>query len=605
MVAVHATAGRGHRRPDLIEDEYLDEEVATLPQHSTFGSVWESQIGVAPVAAVGGSVDDQDGYDDEPEIPEYLLAERRQQGRGRGGRDQRPGNRGAPGGRNAPSAGYRTAVDRERYGRSGTGSPAPGGYGGGNCRWQSAGPPARPQPRRPGRPRAGTGSPASTGERRAARAVRPDRAPAASAEPWSEVPRGRPGDAARGARTQAAARHARRPCTAGIDPEPSAAGCTGSGHGRAARRARPRPRRPGASQRGRGCGRGSGQGRLPRPTAPTKAAAAKAAASATGTAAEAPAKAPAKARRHQAPDQGRRGRGTRGGPAAEAPAKAACQGHARPDQGRRGQGHQRRGAWHGSGCRAQGDAVAGRPSRPRPGRVRAEAADPTGCQWGTADPRSSTGAGGCPSRHRSRPGAARGPARRPSGRGQDHARDWTSRRGSCACAPDAEARPCRVVHRLPQGGARQPSGPAPVATGGRRRPDPDRPGPGAGHGPGAAAHGGARPRGHHRGGPSAQPRRPERAAQDARGTGRRSVHRAVCGRPGHHPAHRGQSLGSVPTWALSRRATSAALLVERGLGGSHPARRPWPRHPAVSRESRSPCRDPATRCSSATDLRVS
>ena len=38
---------------DLIEDEYLEEEVATLPQHSTFGSVWESQIGVAPVPAAG------------------------------------------------------------------------------------------------------------------------------------------------------------------------------------------------------------------------------------------------------------------------------------------------------------------------------------------------------------------------------------------------------------------------------------------------------------------------------------------------------------------------------------------------------------------------
>jgi len=72
-------------------------------------------------------VDDQEGYDDEPEIPEYLLAERRQQqGRNRGGQQQRPGNR-APGGRNAPSAGYRAAVDRERYGRAG--APSAGGFG--------------------------------------------------------------------------------------------------------------------------------------------------------------------------------------------------------------------------------------------------------------------------------------------------------------------------------------------------------------------------------------------------------------------------------------------------------------------------------------------
>ena len=114
---------------DLIEDEYLEEEVAPLPQHSTFGSVWESQIGVASPPVGAGPVDDQDAYDDEPEIPEYLLAERRQQGRNRGGSNQRPGNRGAPGGRNAPSAGYRSAVDRERYGRAG--APSTGTFGGG------------------------------------------------------------------------------------------------------------------------------------------------------------------------------------------------------------------------------------------------------------------------------------------------------------------------------------------------------------------------------------------------------------------------------------------------------------------------------------------
>ncbi len=93
--------------PQDLEDEYLDEEVATLPQHSTFGSVWESQIGVASTPVAAAPLDDQEDYDDEPEIPEYLLAERRQQGRNRGGANQRPGNRGSQGGRNAPSAGYR------------------------------------------------------------------------------------------------------------------------------------------------------------------------------------------------------------------------------------------------------------------------------------------------------------------------------------------------------------------------------------------------------------------------------------------------------------------------------------------------------------------
>ncbi len=37
------------------EDEYLEEEVATLPQHSTFGSVWESQLGVAPTSAISAT----------------------------------------------------------------------------------------------------------------------------------------------------------------------------------------------------------------------------------------------------------------------------------------------------------------------------------------------------------------------------------------------------------------------------------------------------------------------------------------------------------------------------------------------------------------------
>ena len=184
--------------PQDLEDEYLDEEVATLPQHSTFGSVWESQIGVASAPVVAAPLDDQDGYDDEPEIPEYLLAERRQQGRNRGGSNQRPGNRGAPGGRNAPSAGYRAAVDRERYGR--TGSPSTGGFGsggggntsGGNTSGGNRG------DRQPDRNRGGQSGQGGRGQA-PARQPRPVSAeprerferserPAASAEPWSEVP---------------------------------------------------------------------------------------------------------------------------------------------------------------------------------------------------------------------------------------------------------------------------------------------------------------------------------------------------------------------------------------------------------------------------------
>ncbi len=175
--------------PDL-EDEFLDEEVATLPQHSTFGSVWETQLGVAPAATVSAPLDDQEAYDDEPEIPEYLLAERRQQGRARGG--QRPGNRGgAPGNRGAAGggAGYRAAVDRERYGR--TGSPSTGGFGGNSGGNRSD--------RQPDRNRGGQPAHANRGQAQAPRQPRPaspeprerferTERPAASAEPWSEVP---------------------------------------------------------------------------------------------------------------------------------------------------------------------------------------------------------------------------------------------------------------------------------------------------------------------------------------------------------------------------------------------------------------------------------
>ncbi|MBX3028561.1 MAG: NYN domain-containing protein [Chloroflexi bacterium] len=153
----------------ILEDELLEEEVALLPQHSTFGSVWESQIGTStPVAPVAGTLDDDEAYDDEPEIPEYLLAERRQQGRGRqrGGRNQSGGRGG--------QAGYRSAIDRERFGRGG--APSSGGYGradaGRSSGRSSQGGQARPQQQRPARP-----APVERTER-----------PTGSAEPWSEVP---------------------------------------------------------------------------------------------------------------------------------------------------------------------------------------------------------------------------------------------------------------------------------------------------------------------------------------------------------------------------------------------------------------------------------
>jgi uncharacterized LabA/DUF88 family protein len=83
-------------------------EAPRAPRAAAFGSVWDRQIGVpsgprqSPQAA--HVVDEE-----EPEIPEYLLAERR--GRPAGGRGRGPGRRDA----------YRSAIERERYGRGGRG----------------------------------------------------------------------------------------------------------------------------------------------------------------------------------------------------------------------------------------------------------------------------------------------------------------------------------------------------------------------------------------------------------------------------------------------------------------------------------------------------
>ena len=116
--------GRGHGRSQTVGEggEIVEGEVAELEEGeepappaarpNQFGSVWDSQIGMAgrparltPISA------EEDDYA-EPEIPEYLLAERRRDGgRGQGG------GGGGRGGRGARSA-YSSAVDRERYGRA-------------------------------------------------------------------------------------------------------------------------------------------------------------------------------------------------------------------------------------------------------------------------------------------------------------------------------------------------------------------------------------------------------------------------------------------------------------------------------------------------------
>jgi uncharacterized LabA/DUF88 family protein len=137
-----------------------EEEPAVAPSRprpaSTFGSVWDSQIGIPAAArsAPGAPIEDEEDLE-EPAIPEYLLAERRRQdgGRGRGGAGR--GRGGA----------YAAALDRERFG---------GGRGSTISRFA---PPPRGRDSSGGRrdpmPPRGAGRPAPRGS---------------SEEPWSEVP---------------------------------------------------------------------------------------------------------------------------------------------------------------------------------------------------------------------------------------------------------------------------------------------------------------------------------------------------------------------------------------------------------------------------------
>jgi uncharacterized LabA/DUF88 family protein len=165
------------------EDEGVSYEAPRVPQHGAFGSVWDSQLGMTPPstptsapAATGGVVSDDETYDDEPEIPEYLLAERRQQaGRPGGGRGPLPaGGRGGRGGRGGGRGGaYQVALDRERYGRGGS-SGGSGGSGGSTF--------SAPAPRRDG------GMRPDRGARPSRPPAREAPAPTGGGEPWSEVP---------------------------------------------------------------------------------------------------------------------------------------------------------------------------------------------------------------------------------------------------------------------------------------------------------------------------------------------------------------------------------------------------------------------------------
>ncbi len=128
------TDGQPEEQPDdedLVVQQPDDEdlvvehpdEVPTLPQHSGFGSVWDSQIGVPADTALTSSAtrpEEEEEFEDEPEVPEYLLAEKRQGRRSGGG-----AGRGR--GRGGRSGGYRSAIDRERYGTGSSFSRSSGG----------------------------------------------------------------------------------------------------------------------------------------------------------------------------------------------------------------------------------------------------------------------------------------------------------------------------------------------------------------------------------------------------------------------------------------------------------------------------------------------
>jgi uncharacterized LabA/DUF88 family protein len=179
--------GRGHGRSqtpgeageaaegDAAEPEEGEAAAPAAARPNQFGSVWDSQIGMdtrparlAPIAA------DEDDYA-EPEIPEYLLAERRRSGAGagagRGGRGQ------GGGGRGGVRSAYASAVDRERYGSRGTSSRYPEPARQSQSQSQSQ-PPRRRDDRPVRQPlpqqRRGVVSPRPSGRD--------------SSEPWSEVP---------------------------------------------------------------------------------------------------------------------------------------------------------------------------------------------------------------------------------------------------------------------------------------------------------------------------------------------------------------------------------------------------------------------------------
>jgi uncharacterized LabA/DUF88 family protein len=162
-------AGEGGEAGEAAEAEEGAPVARPTPRPNQFGSVWDSQIGMdSRPARLAPISTDEDDYA-EPEIPEYLLAERRRNAAGHGGRGP-----GGGGGRGGARSAYASAIDRERYGARGTSSryPEPA---------RQSQPQSRP-PRRDDRP---VRQPQPQQHRGGNAMPRPGRD---SSEPWSEVP---------------------------------------------------------------------------------------------------------------------------------------------------------------------------------------------------------------------------------------------------------------------------------------------------------------------------------------------------------------------------------------------------------------------------------
>jgi len=178
--AGEAHAGEAHAGEAIAGEAPASEGDASAPRPvrpNQFGSVWDSQIGIAgrPVRTERAAPvsSDEDDFA-EPEIPEYLLAERH-----RGGNAARGGRSGGGGGNRGVRSAYASAVERERFGRSSSTSSSSSASRYSEPARQSQPQPQRRRDERPQRqsgpvPQRGGGLPRGGGRD--------------SSEPWSEVP---------------------------------------------------------------------------------------------------------------------------------------------------------------------------------------------------------------------------------------------------------------------------------------------------------------------------------------------------------------------------------------------------------------------------------